>query len=174
MNDEAMELLREFIEAVHSHSLFALGDVCDKAEIFLAKSKAASADRPGQITPKEASNGDACGAAPDSGEGMPEIGDYVLATKYQDGDPGDAFGVGFYDREEDGRHYVKDSNGNQIRGNGFRRVEKITSEIGAWILESAREWEDARVVKSVWDYKDLRELIALRAYALSLREREEK
>src|SRR3990167_884658 len=89
MNDEAMELLREFIEAVHSHSLFALGDVCDKAEIFLAQSNAAPQSR-GRLTYDKATrtirdergNGvlvlteeDAdmfASAAPDSGEGMLE------------------------------------------------------------------------------------------------------
>ena len=62
-------------------------------------------------------------------------GDYVLATKYHDGDPCDHFAVGFYNgsfRED--RHDVVDSVGNSFRGNGFRRVEQITEEEGAWIL----------------------------------------
>ncbi|MFA5606795.1 MAG: hypothetical protein WDA07_06360 [Leucobacter sp.] len=65
-------------------------------------------------------------------------GDYVLATKWSDGDPGDHWGVGFYDRcDERGRHYVKDGNGTQIRANGFRRVGKITPEFGRWLLSAA-------------------------------------
>lgn len=64
-------------------------------------------------------------------------GDYVLATKWSDGDPGDHWGVGFYDRFEGRRHYVKDGNGRQIRANGFRRVGKITHEVGRWLLSAA-------------------------------------
>jgi hypothetical protein len=65
----------------------------------------------------------------------PRSGDYVLATKYEDGDPGDMWALGFYDCERDGRHYVKDGSGNQIRGNGFRRVAPIRSDVGRWLLE---------------------------------------
>ena len=72
----------------------------------------------------------------------PEIGAYVLATKYSDGDPGDAWALGFYDGERDGRHYVKDSAGKQIRGNGFRRVAAIRPDVGHWLLNvAARELE---------------------------------
>jgi hypothetical protein len=68
-----------------------------------------------------------------------EIGDYVLATKYGDGDPGDMWALGFYDgvRDPQGRHYVKDSAGNQIRGNGFRRVGRIREDVGRWLLKDA-------------------------------------
>jgi hypothetical protein len=68
---------------------------------------------------------------------MPEIGDYCLATKYGDGDPGDHWGLGFYDGERDGRHYIKDSGGNQIRASGFRRVGKVNAEVGRWLLNTA-------------------------------------
>ena len=65
---------------------------------------------------------------------MPDKGDYVLATKFNDGDPGDNWAVGFYDREENGRHFVTDNNGNQIRASGYRRVGRITTEYGNWLL----------------------------------------
>jgi len=65
----------------------------------------------------------------------------VLATKFSDGDPGDHWGVGFYDGERNGRHYVKDGEGNQLRGNGFRRVGRIHKDAGALLLIAAREWE---------------------------------
>jgi hypothetical protein len=70
---------------------------------------------------------------------LPKIGDYVLATKYEDGDPGDAWALGLYDgvRDDKGRHYVKDSAGNQLRGNGFRRVARIRKDVGRWLLEVA-------------------------------------
>lgn len=66
----------------------------------------------------------------------PEIGDYVLATKYDDGDPGDMWAVGWYDGilDDKERHYIKDNDGNQIRGNGFRRVARIRKDVGHWLL----------------------------------------
>ena len=77
--------------------------------------------------------------------GPVEIGAYVLATKYEDGDPGDAWALGFYDgvRDEQGRHYVKDSEGRQIRGNGFRRVARIRADVGRWLLTVAAKQLEA-------------------------------
>ena len=68
---------------------------------------------------------------------MPSHGDYVLATKYNDGDPGDAWALGFYDGERDGRHFVKDSDGKQIRIGGFRRVAPIRADVGHWLITVA-------------------------------------
>jgi hypothetical protein len=69
---------------------------------------------------------------------LPAIGDYCLATKYSDGDPGDAWGVGYYDGVKYGdRHMIKDATGAQIRLNGFRRVAKISSEYGNWLMSNA-------------------------------------
>ena len=59
-------------------------------------------------------------------------GDYVLATKYSDGDPMDQFYVGFVAEVlPNGRHIVTDANGISQRANGFRRAEKITQAEGA-------------------------------------------
>lgn len=66
-----------------------------------------------------------------------KIGEYVLATKYSDGDPGDAWAVGFYDGERDGRHFVLDNDGKQIRRNGYRAVGRVTPDVGRWLLDSA-------------------------------------
>lgn len=63
-------------------------------------------------------------------------GDYVFATKYADGDPGDMWALGFYDHGKNGRHWVKDGDGNQIRGNGFRKVRRIRGDVGRWLLSS--------------------------------------
>ena len=73
----------------------------------------------------------------------PRIGEYCLATKWYDGDPGDHWGVGFYAGTENGRHYLKDGYGNQIRANGFRRVAPIKPEVGAWLLSIAKQLEAA-------------------------------
>lgn len=62
-------------------------------------------------------------------------GDYVLATKYDDGGPCDHFCVGFYAGRDRDRHFVVDSDGNQFRLNGFRRVEKITYDEGQQLVE---------------------------------------
>lgn len=79
-------------------------------------------------------------------------GDYVLATKYHDGDPRDHWCVGFYDRQdEQGRHYIVDGEGKHFRGNGFRRVAKISTARGAWLLTNAIGIE--RSGRSVWSFK---------------------
>lgn len=83
------------------------------------------------------------------------VGDYVLATKYADGDPQDHWCVGYY-AGITAPHYttprfdVVDGEGMQFRGNGFRRVEKITSERGAWMLKRARDIELSG--HSVWHF----------------------
>lgn len=64
----------------------------------------------------------------------PKVGDYVVATKYADGDPGDHFCVGYYqgwyDHFGQPRHLVVDGSGKSFRANGFRRVAKVSSERG--------------------------------------------
>lgn len=85
-------------------------------------------------------------------------GGYVLATKYSDGDPFDGWAVGFYDgpyQYSPDRHMVVDGNGMQFRRNGFRRVERITAELGEWICLNALRI-DARTQVSpinIWRYK---------------------
>lgn len=68
-------------------------------------------------------------------------GDYVLATKYRDGDPGDNWCVGFYDHEDKGRHYVTDADGKQFRANGFRRVGSVAPDYAEWLLSNAAAFE---------------------------------
>lgn len=67
-------------------------------------------------------------------------GDYVLATKYADGDPYDGYAVGFFDsmlpKVAGDRFMVVNSAGKQYRGNGFRRCERISYELGDWIVEN--------------------------------------
>ena len=78
----------------------------------------------------------------------PTKGDYVLATKYADGDPKDQWAVGFYDKQEGDRHYVTDEHGHQFRHNGFRRVKTITGERGKWLLEIRQYIEESG--RSIW------------------------
>ena len=79
-------------------------------------------------------------------------GDYVLATKWRDGDPGDQWAVGFFagmlEKVGEDRYMVSDEDGRQFRGNGFRRVEKISSERGRWLLEHKQLIDDG--CRSLW------------------------
>ena len=71
-------------------------------------------------------------------------GEYVFATKYSDGDPGDHWAVGFYSGvRSKGRYGVADAEGNELRHNGFRRIGLITPEVGEWLLSVATELERA-------------------------------
>jgi hypothetical protein len=78
-------------------------------------------------------------------------GDYVLATKWSDADPGDHWCVGHYDELKYGdRHMVVDNDGKQFRANGFRHVYPITDAEGRWMIEHIPEidktmfWTDER------------------------------
>ncbi len=82
-------------------------------------------------------------------------GDYVLATKYNDGDPHDNFCVGFWDghtKHNSKRHNVIDSDGKLFRHNGFRRVRRISQVEGDYIVNNipAIEMGD----KSLWSILD--------------------
>lgn len=80
-----------------------------------------------------------------------QTGDYVLATKYQDGSPNDHWAVGYYDRPlGDGRHLVVDHHGAQFRANGFRRIGKITEAQGRWLLETIPPLEGGPE-RNIWD-----------------------
>lgn len=83
-------------------------------------------------------------------------GDYVLATKFSDGDPNDHWCVGFYDKPFHNRHLVIDASGKQFRIGGFRRVKKISKNRGKFILSHR---EHIKQCQSLWclagyiDYK---------------------
>lgn len=83
-----------------------------------------------------------------------EKGDYVLATKYADGDPCDQWCVGWYDHHYDHfgqtRHMVVDSDGRQFRGNGFRRVGLITPDVGEWLLRNSKDLERSPFHINLW------------------------
>lgn len=81
-------------------------------------------------------------------------GDYVFATKYTDGDPGDAFCLGFYDGELPGkgarRHLVLNDAGQQFRPNGFRRCEPITHDEGLYIIQLIADGIEQSPGASLW------------------------
>jgi len=79
-----------------------------------------------------------------------DIGDYVLATKHNDGDPCDHFFVGFVSGYTwHHRYIIVDNDGNSQRGNGFRRAERITADEGRQLVEMIPEIGDKRG-PSVW------------------------
>jgi len=85
----------------------------------------------------------------------PVPGDYVLATKYEDGDPGDQWAVGFLQHvvthaDYDRRFVVVDVNGEPFRANGFRRAEKVSGVRGGWILKQKEQIEAGDA--SLWYY----------------------
>lgn len=70
---------------------------------------------------------------------VPEVGSYVLATKYGDGDPCDHFCIGFVLEvrnysERDVRYIVMGNDGNLFRATGFRKSVTITKEEGKRLL----------------------------------------
>lgn len=87
------------------------------------------------------------------------IGDYVLATKYADGDPGDQWCVGWLTgttAHDPPRYDVVDNDGQLFRGNGFRRAERITLWIGKELLRrnADERWELMSSIRSLWDVRD--------------------
>ena len=84
-----------------------------------------------------------------------QAGDYVLATKWSDGDPNDHWFVGFYShsRVRKGsvnsvRYMVVDGSGVLVRANGFRRVKRISQRRGQWLLDHRSEIQSGS--KSLW------------------------
>ena len=82
-------------------------------------------------------------------------GEYVLATKYTDGDPGDHWAVGFLRRrmtEYNPLHFdIVDNNGIPFRGNGFRRIQRVTQRVGKCIVDNTDEIEGSP--HSLWWWK---------------------
>jgi hypothetical protein len=82
----------------------------------------------------------------------PNIGDYVLATKYSDGDPCDHFFVGFisgFTDHEPQRYMIKNGDGQNQRNNGFRRAERITATEGRMLVEIFPKIGD-KIGPSLW------------------------
>ena len=108
---------------------------------------------------------DLCPGCRNKPKTAPGVGDYVLATKYADGDPCDHFCVGFVqsvteDRNNDRRYNVVDDKGMSFRANGFRRAEKITKEEGHRLVDLFAEIGD-RPGPSLWTHlHQIRQAIA--------------
>ena len=71
------------------------------------------------------------------------IGDYVLASKYSDADPGDPWAVGFLNEIIDGRYFVGNDDIHSFRFSGYRHCVKIPEYIGDWLLKNAEVLESS-------------------------------
>jgi hypothetical protein len=79
---------------------------------------------------------------------MPK-GSYVLGTKYSDGDPGDAWGVGYYlesfrlSPDGDQRHRIVGNDGSYLYGpKGFKVIRSgLSPDVGRWLVENAAALE---------------------------------
>lgn len=77
-------------------------------------------------------------------------GDYVLATKWQDGSSKDHWFVGYFAEQIDDRYFVCHADGTPARINGFRRCEKIHPAIGQYLVESHKELSAIKL--NLWEY----------------------
>ncbi len=86
-------------------------------------------------------------------------GEYVFATKYRDGDPMDGYAIGFFagylPKGSGFRYMVVDSEGRQFRGNGFRRVERISADFGEWLVKNRPAFEalSSQTPINAWRFK---------------------
>lgn len=80
-------------------------------------------------------------------------GDYVVATKYNDGDPMDPHCVGFFDEMTPwGKFRVVDSKGTQYYFGGFKKCERITAKTGAILCQLFKVVSDQRG-NSIWYWR---------------------
>lgn len=80
-------------------------------------------------------------------------GDYVLATKWHDGDSRDQWCCGFFEgmtEHDNPRYDVIDSEGRLFRNNGFRRCEKIHPAIGKYLVEKSQHISAIKLL--LWEY----------------------
>ena len=79
------------------------------------------------------------------------VGDYVLGTRWSDGDSREPFCVGFIvEIFEAGRYAIADNKGKRFSGT-YRRAERISQERGAFIVANISHIEQG--VRSVWWWK---------------------
>ena len=83
-----------------------------------------------------------------------KIGQYVMASKYKDGDPYDGFAVGIFNGMLEKctcekRYMVINNSGENFRRNGFRRCQPITHDEGVYICDNEELIRSASP-KSVW------------------------
>lgn len=105
-----------------------------------------------------------------------EKGDLILCTHWKDGDPRDAWYVGFFSHiinEKDGIwYYVQDENGNLVK-RGFSYARKITEKQGKFLLEY-RQFIEESGVSLFWWLKNATVLEHIKAQILILKQEHNK
>lgn len=79
-------------------------------------------------------------------------GTYCLATKWHDGDPLDHWYVGWFRCMLGDRYEVEDADGNLVRGNGFRRCDKISPRVGCALVSNTAHIQIAGMSVWYWRY----------------------
>ena len=74
---------------------------------------------------------------------MVSVGDYVIASKYGDADPGDPWAVGFLNEIKGDRYFIGDKEVHSFRSGGYRHCKRIPSYIGHWLLQNAKVLENS-------------------------------
>lgn len=77
-------------------------------------------------------------------------GDYVLATRWSDGDPCDPFAVGYFNGMDGDRFMVVRENGDSL--GRFGRCSKISQRVGSLIVKAMPLIGD-RAGRSVWFWR---------------------
>jgi hypothetical protein len=92
-------------------------------------------------------------------------GDYVLATKWSDGDPCDQFAVGYFHGMLEDRFLVAAEDGTLFRASGFRRCERISKRVGHALVDAFPMISD-KPGRSLWYWR--RHINALKAVCSGL------
>lgn len=77
-----------------------------------------------------------------------KVGDYVLATKYSDGDPADNWAVGYVNeiknRGNDRGYFVGNNETHSFRVGGYwGGCIRISGEVGGWLLQHSKLFESS-------------------------------
>lgn len=87
---------------------------------------------------------------------------YVLATKFSDGDPADAWCVGYYLRKRPcDRHAVGNADGGTgphgFRFSGYAHIGRIDKELGNWLMANCAALEKAPAgTVNLWKLREAR------------------
>ena len=82
---------------------------------------------------------------------MPKIGDYVLATKYSDGDSRDVWYIGYiHEILDENRGYILCDEHGVVQNRRFRRCGLIHPAVSEYILYHRNEISSFRI--GLWNY----------------------
>lgn len=79
------------------------------------------------------------------------VGDYVLVTKFSDGDPKDPFYIGFFAGMDDNRYIISDPACPGISFRRWWRCDRISKRVGDVLCKHIKVIEEASA--SVWYWR---------------------